>query len=148
MTNAIKFLSDDALIKVAAYFASLDPAPVPSGPAGPAKPDPVEAGKGVAAACAGCHGNAGVSQIPGIPSLVGLDPKYLVEAMKAYKDGQRKNDTMKAMLALGERCGHEQRRACSMRCKSRRAPRRRPPATRPPARPPRRVASDAMARAA
>ncbi len=99
MTNAIKFLSDDALIKVAAYFASLDPAPVPTGPAGPAKPDPVEAGKAVSAACAGCHGNAGVSQIPGIPSLIGLDPKYLVDAMKAYKDGQRKNDTMKAMLA-------------------------------------------------
>jgi cytochrome c553 len=99
MTSAIKFLSDDALIKVAAYFASLDPAPVPAGPAGPAKPDPVEAGKAASVACAGCHGNAGVSQIPGIPSLIGLDPKYLVEAMKAYKDGQRKNDTMKAMLA-------------------------------------------------
>ena len=99
MTNAIKFLSDDALVKVSAYFASLDPAPLPSGPAAPAKPDPVEAGKAAAAACAGCHGNAGVSQIPGIPSLIGLDPKYLVEAMKAYKDGQRKNDTMKAMLA-------------------------------------------------
>jgi cytochrome c553 len=99
MTSAIKFLSDDALIKVAAYFASLDPAPVPAGPAGPAKPDPVEAGKAASAACAGCHGNAGVSQIPGIPSLIGLDPKYMVDAMKAYKNGQRKNDTMKAMLA-------------------------------------------------
>jgi cytochrome c553 len=99
MTNAVKFLSDDALVKVAAYFASLDPAPVPTGAAAPAKPDPVEAGKGVSAACAGCHGNTGVSQIPGIPSLVGLDPKYLVDAMKTYKDGQRKNDTMKAMLA-------------------------------------------------
>ena len=99
MTNAIKFLSDDALIKVSAYFASLDPAPVPGGPAAPAKPDAVEAGKAAAAACAGCHGDAGVSQIPGIPSLAGLDPKFLVEAMKAYKDGQRKNGTMKAMLA-------------------------------------------------
>ena len=100
MNNAVKFLSDDALIKVAAYFASLDPAPAPAAAAGPAKLDPVQAGKTVAAAaCAGCHGDAGVSQIPGIPSLVGLDPKYLVDAMKAYKNGQRKNDTMKAMLA-------------------------------------------------
>ena len=41
----------------------------------------------------------GISQIPNTPSLVGLDPKYLVDAMKAYKNGQRKNDTMKAMLA-------------------------------------------------
>ena len=99
MTSAIKFLSDDALMKVAAYFASLDPAPPPGGPAGPAVPDPEEAGKTASAACAGCHGNTGVSQIPGTPSLIGLDPKYLVDAMKAYKDGQRKNDTMKAMLA-------------------------------------------------
>jgi len=99
MSTAVKFLSDDALVKVAAYFASLDPAPVPSGPAGPAKADPVQAGKGVSAACAGCHGETGISQIPGIPSLVGLDPKYLVDAMKAYKNGQRKNDTMKSMLA-------------------------------------------------
>jgi cytochrome c553 len=99
MTSAIKFLSDEALIKVSAYFASLDPAPVPGGSAGPAKPDAVEAGKAAAAACAGCHGDAGVSQIPGIPNLIGLDTKYLVDAMKAYKDGQRKNDTMKSMLA-------------------------------------------------
>jgi len=104
MNNAVKFLSDDALVKVAAYFASLDPPPAPTAAAGPANLDPVQAGKTVAtAACAGCHGETGVSQIPGIPSLVGLDPKYLVDAMAAYKNGQRKNDTMKAMLAsVGE----------------------------------------------
>ena len=104
MNNAVKFLSDDALVKVAAYFASLDPPPAPTAAAGPANLDPVQAGKAVAvAACAGCHGETGVSQIPGIPSLVGLDPKYLVDAMAAYKNGQRKNDTMKAMLvSVGE----------------------------------------------
>src|SRR5450631_662060 len=100
MNNAVKFLSDDALVKVAAYFGSLDPPPAPIATAGPANLDPVQAGKTVATvACAGCHGEAGVSQIPGTPSLIGLDPKYLVDAMKAYKNGQRKNDTMKAMLA-------------------------------------------------
>src|SRR5665811_2081610 len=63
-----------------------------------------QAGKTLAtAACAGCHGNTGVTAIPAIPSLVGLEPKYLTDAMKAYKTGQRKNDTMKAMLAsVGE----------------------------------------------
>jgi cytochrome c553 len=100
MSNAVKFLSDDALVKVAAYFASLDPVPPPTTAPAPAKPDAAQAGKAVAmAACAGCHGNTGISQIPGIPSLVGLDPKYLVEVMKAYKSGKNKNDTMKAMLA-------------------------------------------------
>jgi cytochrome c553 len=104
MGSAAKFLSDDALVKVAAYFAGQDPAPPLTAPAGPAKLDAVQAGKTVAAAaCAGCHGSAGVTQIPAMPSLVGLDPKYLTEAMKAYKSGQRKHDTMKAMLAsVGE----------------------------------------------
>ncbi len=99
MNDPVKFLSDDALVKVAAYFASLDPAPLPTVAAGPAKLDAVQAGKAISAACAGCHGNTGVSQIPGIPSLAGLDPKYQVDAMQAYKNGQRKDDTMKAMVA-------------------------------------------------
>jgi cytochrome c553 len=104
MANVVKFLSDDALVKVAAYFAGLDPAPAPATAIAPARPDPVQAGKTLAAAsCAGCHGNTGVTAIPATPSLVGLDPKYLSDAMKAYKTGQRKNDTMKAMLAsVGE----------------------------------------------
>ena len=100
MNNAVKFLSDDALTKVAAYFASLDPPSPPPSAAGPGNFDPLQAGKTLAVAvCAGCHGDTGISQIPNTPSLVGLDPKYLVDAMKAYKNGQRKNDTMKAMLA-------------------------------------------------
>ena len=65
----------------------------------PAKPDPVQAGKAAAAACAGCHGDTGISKTPGMPSLVGLDPKYLVAAMNAYKSGQRKHDAMKAVLS-------------------------------------------------
>jgi len=99
MNNAVKFLSDDALVKVAAYYGSLDPAPAPTGTSRPAKPDAVAAGKAVAAGCAGCHGDAGITQIPGMPSLVGLDPKYLITAMQAYKSGQRKNDMMKGMVA-------------------------------------------------
>lgn len=100
MNNAVKFLSDDALVRVAAYYASLDPPTPPPSAAPPINFDPVQAGKSVAtAACAGCHGNTGISQIPGIPSLVGLDPKYLADAMKSYKTGQRKDETMKAMLA-------------------------------------------------
>ena len=102
MTAAVKFLNDDALVKAAAYYASLDPAqPVAASGAktGAAKADPLQAGKSAAAGCAGCHGEAGVSKMPGMPSLVGLDPKYLVAAMKAYKSGQRKNEIMKTMLS-------------------------------------------------
>ena len=102
MHGAARFLNDDALVKVAAYYASLE-APVPAVAAGgkpaPVKPDSIQAGKAAAAACAGCHGDTGISKTPGVPSLVGFDPKYLVAAMNAYKSGQRKNDAMKAVLA-------------------------------------------------
>jgi cytochrome c553 len=103
MTGAVKFLSDDALVKVAAYYGNLDPAkaaplPKPS-PKAAAQKDPVLAGKAAAEACGGCHGDNGVSKTPGAPSLVGLDPKYLTLATIAYKNGQRKDETMKGMVA-------------------------------------------------
>lgn len=99
MESAVKFLSEDALVKVAAYYSSLEPAqPLPSAlKASPAQRDPVAAGKAAAAACAGCHGEDGVSTTPGMPSLAGLDPKYFVVAMKGYVEGQRKNEMMKAL---------------------------------------------------
>jgi cytochrome c553 len=98
MISSVKFLSDDALVKVAAYYASLDPAqPAVTGAA--TIGDPVQAGKTAAAACAGCHGEAGVSNIPGTPNLIGYEPQYLVAAIKDYRSGERKNDTMKAMVA-------------------------------------------------
>ncbi len=99
MNTSVKFISDDALVKVAAYYASLDPPQPPAGPA-PTLLDPVLAGKtAAAAACAGCHGEAGVTTTPGFPSLVALSPQYLTTAMKSYRSGQRQNDTMKSMLA-------------------------------------------------
>ena len=98
MIDRVKFLSDDALVKVAAYYASLDPAE-PAEKGAPTIVDPVQAGKNAAAACAGCHGEAGVTGAAGIPNLIGEDPQYLVGAMKDYRSGKRKNDTMKAMVA-------------------------------------------------
>ena len=99
MDGAVKFLSEDALFKVAAYYASLDPAQPGATSGAKAAPDPVQAGKAAAAGCAACHGELGVSKTPGTPSLIGLDPKYLVAAMKTYKSGQRKNDVMKSVLS-------------------------------------------------
>jgi len=99
MNGAITYLSTDAISNVAAYYASLDPAqPVASGDA-KVEVDAMQAGKVAAAGCAGCHGENGISKMPGIPNLVGQEPKYLVSAMAAYKTGERKNDTMKAMIA-------------------------------------------------
>jgi cytochrome c553 len=99
MADVVRFLSNDALIDAAAYFASLEPAPPAAAGGGAPTADPVQAGKTASAPCAGCHGETGISRTPGIPSLVALDPQYLVAAMKAYKTGQRKNDMMKSMMA-------------------------------------------------
>ena len=100
MHGKVGTLSDDVLVKLAAYFASLDP-PQPSAANADNVPatDPVQAGKAAAAGCVECHGDGGVSKTAGVPSLVGSYPKALVNAMKAYKSGERKNDVMKTMFA-------------------------------------------------
>jgi len=100
MSGIVRYLSDDALVKVAAYYASLDPPRAAAAPAktAPSRPDPVQAGKAAAAACGACHGELGISKTPGMPSLVGLDPKYFIAAVNAYKSGQRKHDMMKSLV--------------------------------------------------
>lgn len=100
MESAVKFLNDDALVKVAAYYASLEPPQplaVDAAKKAAAPLDPVAAGKAAAEACAGCHGETGVSAMPGTPSLVGFDEKYFVAAMNSYKSGQRKHEMMQSI---------------------------------------------------
>lgn len=99
MESAVRFLRDDALVAVAAYYASLEPARPAPGSVKPVADDPLQPAKQLSASCAGCHGEAGVSSIPGMPSLVGLDPKYFVTAMNAYRSGERKHDMMKNFAA-------------------------------------------------
>jgi cytochrome c553 len=100
MNNAVKFLSDDALVKVAAYYASLDPAPAAApAPKKAVKADPASAGKDAASGCAGCHGDTGISETAGMPNLVGLDTKYLTAAIAAYKTGARKHGMMKTLVS-------------------------------------------------
>ena len=99
MAGAARFLRDDALVNVAAYYASLEPPRPSAAKAAAAQPDPVNAGKSAAAACGGCHGESGVSGIPGTPSLAGMEPKSFAAAMAAYKSGARRHDLMKSFTA-------------------------------------------------
>lgn len=102
MNNIVRFLSDDALAKVSAYYASLDPAapaPAASTKGAATKADPVSAGKAAAAGCSGCHGETGISSVAGMPNLAALDPKYLVQATSAYKKNLRKHDMMKTLVS-------------------------------------------------
>lgn len=48
-----------------------------------------EAGAKLTARCMGCHGKTGHSTSRMYPSLAGRDAEYLVDAMKAYRDGRR-----------------------------------------------------------
>jgi cytochrome c553 len=59
----------------------------------------VAAGKTKAAVCAACHGSNGISIIPDYPNLAGQKTKYLEAAIKAYRDGERKNPIMSPMAA-------------------------------------------------
>jgi cytochrome c553 len=99
MSGAVKFLSEEGLMQVAAYYASLDPPPRVSTKAPPPRPDPIQAGKAAAATCSGCHGESGVTAMPGTPNLIGFDPAYFAAALAGYKTGARKNDLMKGFAS-------------------------------------------------
>lgn len=58
-----------------------------------------QAGKTAAAACSGCHGVAGISTSPAFPNLAGQHADFLVDSLKSFKSGIRKNDMMSPMAA-------------------------------------------------
>jgi cytochrome c553 len=49
--------------------------------------------------CVACHGNDGIGILPEYPNLNGQHEDYLVQALKAYGSGQRKNAVMAGMTA-------------------------------------------------
>ncbi len=58
------------------------------------------AGKAKAAVCSSCHGAAGKAMIPTYPNLAGQNQQYLVLAMKAYKNGERKGGQATVMAGM------------------------------------------------
>jgi len=59
------------------------------------------AGKGKTSMCAGCHGIPGYRTVYPetyqVPKLGGQHAQYIVDALKAYKAGDRKHTTMRAI---------------------------------------------------
>lgn len=51
--------------------------------------------------CNGCHGPNGVSQGPASPTIAGMNKFYLVESMKAYRDGSARPSTIMSRIAKG-----------------------------------------------
>lgn len=62
---------------------------------GPALAGDPDAGKSKAQQkCAICHGPLGLSQNPGAPNLAGQPAIYLVEQLRAFRDGKRQHQVM------------------------------------------------------
>ena len=58
------------------------------------------AGKSLAKNCAACHGETGIGSNPAWPNIAGQQPGYLVNVLKAFKAGLRK-DPMMAGVSRG-----------------------------------------------
>jgi cytochrome c553 len=99
MENVATALTDDAMMKVAAYYADQMPAePEEDAQIAMDISGPVEEGRVAAAACSGCHGATGNSTTPGTPGLAGHHPADLVAAMEAYKEGNRDHPLMESVM--------------------------------------------------
>jgi cytochrome c553 len=59
----------------------------------------VEAGKQKSVTCQACHGPDGKGTNPMYPVIAGQYEDYLVHALKAYRDGSRKNAIMAGLAA-------------------------------------------------
>jgi len=86
-------LSDQQIDDVAAYLSSIvDTAGKQDRPHEVTPPQE-------AAVCAACHGQYGFSMGPLWPTLAGQHEDYLVNSLKAYRDGVRKDPVMMPMAA-------------------------------------------------
>ncbi|UCH73482.1 MAG: c-type cytochrome [Rhodospirillales bacterium] len=97
MHDVVDTLGESDMANVAVYYASLKPfSQAPRQAAGPlpTDEDPFAAVREATAECAGCHGEDGNSDVPGIPSLAGQHVTYLIDSMRAYQEGLRKNEEM------------------------------------------------------
>ncbi len=83
-------LSDQDMADIAAFFAAME---------GNSRPGNVNAtlaaqGKEKSAICATCHGQTGDGDNNEYPKLAGQYESYLVQALKEYRSGERKNAIM------------------------------------------------------
>ena len=96
MTPLAQALSDADIQNLAAYYAGLN---CKSAPRGTVAGD-AAAGKTLAKNCTACHGETGIGSNPAWPKLAAQKPGYLVNVLKAFKAGLRK-DPMMAGVSRG-----------------------------------------------
>lgn len=87
-------LNETGQRSVAAYYASLPPAPEEHVQIF----SPYDHGKELAQACTQCHGADGNAAIPGTPRLSGQQPDYFVSAIHEYLSGARETAPMHVLI--------------------------------------------------
>jgi len=90
MTPLAQALSNADIQNLAVFYAGQSC----KSPARGAGAGDAAAGRALAKNCAGCHGETGVSSNPAWPLIAGQQPGYLVNVLKAFRAGLRKDPTM------------------------------------------------------
>jgi cytochrome c553 len=104
MSGMAATVADEDLIKVGEYFAAQAPKPGNAKENGPGSLGEKIykggiPGSGVAA-CAACHGPTGAGIPVQFPRLSGQHAEYVVTQLKAFRAGERANDTAKMMRMI------------------------------------------------
>lgn len=60
----------------------------------------VEAGRKASFFCANCHGENGISKSPEVPNLAGQNPAYLLEQIRKFGAGERKDQFMEGLIKV------------------------------------------------
>lgn len=113
MAQLVQPLSDDYLLRMASYFASLDvPYPAPSREAPRISTQALEHGRQLALhgdaarklpACATCHGSPLMGTQPNVPALLGLPLDYLTAQLGAWQTGERQAHAPDCMAEIVRR---------------------------------------------
>jgi len=97
------FLTDEALLAVAAYYSSLTPVAKSAIQNTTeqdeiTEEDPFLGIRGAMKKCVKCHDESGNSDGSGMPSLTAQDPEYFLTSMLSYIDGSRSHKLMKKLV--------------------------------------------------
>ena len=90
MTPIAQPLSDADVQNLASYYGSLSCKAEPSA----TRVGDITAGKALAKNCTACHGETGIASNPAWPKLAGQKAGYLVNVLKAFRAGLRKDPMM------------------------------------------------------
>ena len=60
----------------------------------------VDAGRKASSFCAKCHGEDGNSKSPEVPNLAGQNPAYLLEQIRKFGSGERKDKFMQGLIKV------------------------------------------------